>query len=134
MAYLVRQPATGMRQRTGRELAALAIQRMSPTTRASQLMNWKSSSPACRNPNVNGPGARLACRPPNATMPEALELVRQGGQTTLSDEGYQWKVRAALRAQEWGVVRDTIEAMPPALAAHCPNGSTGWAARTRPVA
>ncbi|MBK7417280.1 MAG: hypothetical protein IPJ38_21495 [Dechloromonas sp.] len=33
------------------------------------------------------------------------------------DDGYQWKVRVALRAHEWGVRRKTIEAMPQTLAA-----------------
>jgi soluble lytic murein transglycosylase len=50
-------------------------------------------------------------------LPEAVSWYANAGKVTLSDEGYQWKVRAALRAQEWGVVRDTIEAMPPTLAA-----------------
>jgi soluble lytic murein transglycosylase len=50
-------------------------------------------------------------------MTEAVEWYANAGKTPLSDEGAQWKVRAALRAQEWGVVRDTIQAMPPTLAA-----------------
>jgi hypothetical protein len=50
-------------------------------------------------------------------MTETVEWYANAGKTPLSDEGAQWKVRAALRAQEWGVVRDTIQAMPPTLAA-----------------
>jgi soluble lytic murein transglycosylase len=50
-------------------------------------------------------------------MPEALDWYAKAGNAPLSDDGYQWKVRAALRAHEWGVVHKTIEAMPPTLAA-----------------
>ena len=41
----------------------------------------------------------------------------QAGQAQLSDEGYQWKVRAALRVNDWSSVLGTIKEMPPALAA-----------------
>jgi soluble lytic murein transglycosylase len=51
-------------------------------------------------------------------LPEALDWYAKAGQRRRSPtKAYQWKVRAALRAQEWGVVLRTIEAMPPALAA-----------------
>jgi soluble lytic murein transglycosylase len=49
-------------------------------------------------------------------MPEALEWYRKAADAPLSDEVAQWKVRAALRAQDWGLVRSTIEKMPAALA------------------
>jgi soluble lytic murein transglycosylase len=50
-------------------------------------------------------------------LPEAIEWYRQAGDVALSEEAAAWKVRAALRAQDWGSVRSTIERMPPALAA-----------------
>ena len=50
-------------------------------------------------------------------MPEAVGWYKKTGNVPLSDEVAQWKVRAALRAQDWGLVRSTIERMPPALAA-----------------
>jgi hypothetical protein len=46
----------------------------------------------------------------------------KAGDAPLSDEVAQWKVRAALRAQDWGTVRATIEKMPPALAEQAPVG------------
>jgi hypothetical protein len=42
-------------------------------------------------------------------MPEALGWYKKAGDAPLSDEVAQWKVRAALRAQDWGTVRSTIE-------------------------
>ncbi len=53
-------------------------------------------------------------------MDEALPWFAKAGDAPLSDEVAQWKVRAALRAQAWGVVRATIEKMPPALAEQAP--------------
>ena len=44
-------------------------------------------------------------------QPEALDAYRQAGEAPLSDEVSQWKVRAALRAQDWGMVRNAIERM-----------------------
>ena len=49
-------------------------------------------------------------------MPDALGWYRQAGDAPLSDEVAQWKVRAALRVQDWSTVRQTIEKMPPSLA------------------
>lgn len=48
-------------------------------------------------------------------MPEANEYWRRSGVTPLSTEGYQWRVRSALRAGDWAMVKSGIDAMPPAL-------------------
>ncbi|MCB1965635.1 MAG: lytic transglycosylase domain-containing protein, partial [Candidatus Accumulibacter sp.] len=45
------------------------------------------------------------------------EWYQQAGDAALSEDAAEWKVRAALRVQDWGAVRSTIEAMPPELAA-----------------
>ena len=45
-------------------------------------------------------------------MGEALAWFRKAGDAPLAEEAAQWKVRAALRAQDWGAVRATIEKMP----------------------
>jgi len=47
--------------------------------------------------------------------PEAIDYWRKTKDAQLSNEGYQWKVRMALRAGDWKLVKSTIEAMPPAL-------------------
>ena len=44
--------------------------------------------------------------------PEAIGYWRKAGNAPLSIEGYEWKVRAALRAGDWSMVRDAIGAMP----------------------
>jgi len=48
-------------------------------------------------------------------MPEAIDYWRKTREAPLSYEGYQWKVRMALRAGDWKMVRVTIEAMPATL-------------------
>jgi soluble lytic murein transglycosylase len=117
MAYLVRQPANWSASRTGRELAAIAIQRIAmndPRVAADELEKIKSR---LQEPERQWAWGQIGLQAAKRHLPEAVSWYANGGKVTLSDEGYQWKVRAALRAQEWGVVRDTIEAMPPTLAA-----------------
>ena len=48
--------------------------------------------------------------------PEAVVYWHRTAGAPLSNDGYQWKVRAALRAGDWKLVRSAIEAMPRTLA------------------
>ena len=61
--------------------------------------------------------SQIALQGAKKHLSETVGWYANAGKTALSEDGAQWKVRAALRAQEWGVVRDTIEAMPAELAA-----------------
>ncbi len=47
--------------------------------------------------------------------PDAADYWRKADGAPLSAEGYQWRVRAALRAGDWKLVKSGIDAMPPAL-------------------
>src|SRR5439155_15282926 len=47
--------------------------------------------------------------------PEALDYWRKAQGATLSQDGYQWRVRSALRAGDWKLVQSGIEAMPEPL-------------------
>ena len=117
MAYLVRQPANWSASRTGRELAAIAIQRIAmndPRVAADELEKIKTRLEEAERQWVWG---QIGLQAAKRHLPDAVNWYANAGKTTLSDEAYQWKVRAALRAQEWGVVRDTILAMPATLAA-----------------
>ncbi|MDE2440247.1 MAG: lytic transglycosylase domain-containing protein [Betaproteobacteria bacterium] len=116
MSYLVKQ-GTGGGSRAGRELAAFAIQRLAtsdPRVAADELDKIKSK---LQDSERQWAWSQIALLGAKKHLPEAVGWYAQAGKTALSDEGYQWKVRAALRAQEWGIVRDTIQAMPPTLAA-----------------
>lgn len=61
--------------------------------------------------------SQIALQGAKRHLEEADNWYANAGKAPLSDDGHQWKVRAALRAQEWGMVRDAILAMPPPLAA-----------------
>jgi len=117
MGYLVRQPGNWASNRAGRELAAIAIQRIAandPRAAADELEKIKSR---LQDSERQWAWGQIGLQAAKKHMPEAVAWFAGTGKATLSDDAYQWKVRAALRAQEWGVVRDTIQAMPPALAA-----------------
>ena len=116
MPWLVRLPAAFGASRMNRELAALAIGRIArndPLAASEQLRRIEGElQPGEKGWVWSQIGWQAAFR----HMDEALQWYANAGDAPLSDEVAQWKVRAALRAQEWGVVRATIEKMPPALA------------------
>jgi soluble lytic murein transglycosylase len=117
MGYLVRQPSNWSNSRAGRELAAFAIQRMAtndPRQAADELARIKDK---LQDNERQWAWGQIALQGAKKHMTEAVDWYANAGKIPLSDEAYQWKVRAALRSQEWGVVRDTILAMPPELAA-----------------
>ena len=117
MAYLVRQPANWSANRAGREMAAVAIQRIAindPRAAADELEKIKSR---LQDGERQWAWGQIALQAAKRHLPDAVTWYANAGKALLSDEAYQWKVRAALRAQEWGIVRDTIQAMPATLAA-----------------
>ncbi len=116
MGYLARLPANWSNSRSGRELAVFAIQRIAtndPRVAADELEKLKSR---LQDNEKQWAWGQIGLQAAKRHLQEAVEWFGRAGPTRLSDDAYQWKVRAALRAQEWGVVRDTIQAMPPALA------------------
>ncbi len=117
MGYLARQPGAWYANQTGRELAAFAIARLAandPRVAADELDKLKAR---LQESEKQWAWSQIGLQGAKRHLPEALGWYASAGKTVLSDEGYQWKVRAALRAQEWGVVLNTIQAMPPTLAA-----------------
>jgi len=59
--------------------------------------------------------AHIAMRASFSLAPEAMAYWRKAGNAPLSIEGSEWKVRAALRAGDWKMVKNTIQAMPASL-------------------
>ncbi len=59
--------------------------------------------------------AQLALPAAINLAPEAAEYWNRTQGALLSTEGYQWRVRSALRIGDWKQVKAAIEAMPPAL-------------------
>ncbi len=116
MGYLVKQGA-GNGSRAGRELAAFAIARLAandPRQAADELERLKNR---LQDGERQWAWSQIGLQAAKKHLPEAVDWYARAGKAPLSDEGHQWKVRAALRAQEWGIVRDSIQAMPAELAA-----------------
>ncbi len=117
LPWLSKLPSDFSGNRAQRELAALAIQRVArndPRMAADQLERISGS---LKGGEKAWAWSQIGWQAAQRHLPEAMEWYRQAGDTPLSDEAAEWKVRAALRVQDWGSVRATIEKMPPALAA-----------------
>jgi soluble lytic murein transglycosylase len=59
--------------------------------------------------------AQIALQSSFKLAPDAVVYWRQTEGAPLSLDGYQWRVRSALRAGDWKLVKSAINAMPPAL-------------------
>jgi len=102
-------------RRVRHEVYAIAIGRIAKTnpaqaadtlTRNTLLLNKKQEAFAW---------AQIALQASMKLAPEAMDYWRKAGDAQLSNEGYQWRVRAALRAGDWKMVKSGIDAMPAAL-------------------
>ena len=116
LPWLVKLPGSVAGSRINRELVALAISRIArndPDMAYERLSKIESQLQAGEK---GWAWSQIGWQAAQRHLPEALAWYRRGGDAPLSDEAAQWKVRAALRAQDWGMVRTTIEKMPPALA------------------
>ena len=117
IGYLVRQPGTWSSSRAGRELAAIAIQRIAVNDPRAAVTELEKIQSRMNNPEKQWAWSQIGLQAAKKHLPEAVTWFANTGNLALSDEAYQWKVRAALRAQEWGVVHQTIQSMPATLAA-----------------
>ena len=118
LSWLAKSSASVLNTRKGRELAALAIGRMArsdPRMAAEQLQKISAQLQATEK---GWAWSQIGWQAAFRHMDEALVWFRLAGDTPLSDEVVQWKVRAALRAQDWNAVRTTISQMSPTLAEH----------------
>ncbi len=117
MAFLAKQPGNWASSRAERELAIYAIQQLAsndPAIAAEQLSKRESQ---LKPDERQWAWSQIALQAARRHQPETLAWYEKAGKVALSDENQQWKVRSALRALEWGLVRQTIENMPSALAA-----------------
>lgn len=113
--YFKHLPQNFSATRSGYETMLLALQMLAKKdvrTAASQLAEIESRL----TPDVRGYAwgqlARLAAW---RHQPEALAWYGKAAGTPLDDDQQAWRVRAALRAQDWAQVQQAIAAMPSAL-------------------
>ena len=115
MPWLLKQTSIA-NSRMNRELAVLAISRIAwndPRMASERLSKIENQLQAGEK---GWAWSQIGWQAAKRHMADALDWYRKAGDAPLSDETAQWKVRAALRAQDWGTVRTTIERMSPALA------------------
>ncbi|MBK7354837.1 lytic transglycosylase domain-containing protein [Propionivibrio sp.] len=117
LPWLVKLPSASLAgSRINRELAVLAISRIArndPRMASEQLIKIERQLQGSESAWA---WSQIGWQAAQRHMSEALPWYRKGDAAVLSDEVAQWKVRAALRALDWGMVRTAIEKMPPALA------------------
>ena len=97
---------------TQKELVTLALVRMArnePGSAVSAMKRYGSGLDRAQQEYVWG---IIAWQLGIQQSPEALDAVKRSGTVLLPDEAMAWRVRVALRAQDWSLVRKSIEAMP----------------------
>ncbi len=97
---------------TQKELVTLALVRMArtePTSTLSAIKRFGSGLDRAQQEYVWG---IIAWQLGIQHSPEALDAVKRSGTVVLPDDAEAWRVRVALRSQDWGLVKKTIEAMP----------------------
>lgn len=97
---------------TQKELVTLALVRMArnePVSAVSALKRYGGGLDKVQQEYVWGIiGWQLGIQ----QNPEALDAVKKSGTVLLPDDAMAWRVRVALRAQDWALVRKDIESMP----------------------
>lgn len=115
--YLAKPPANWSASRAGRELTALAVQRAASNDPGFASGRLEELQDKMQENERQWAWSQVGMHAAKRHMSEALKWYAKAGALPLSEEAGQWKVRAALRAGDWGVVHGTIEAMAPAVAA-----------------
>jgi len=98
-----------------RQLALLATVRMARSDAMLAASSFSSiAGSLSQDERAIGWGA-IGMRGALSQNPMAINWYRQAGNAKLSNTAQEWKIRAALRAGDWNLVRTGIEAMPAAL-------------------
>jgi soluble lytic murein transglycosylase len=103
------------RDRAAREVFILALGRAARTDPARAVAALNKHAQRLDGEQQAAAWAQIALQASLKLMPEAADYWRRTAGVSLSNEGYQWKARIALRAGDWKLVRDTVSAMPASL-------------------
>lgn len=125
--HLDKLPAGFAARRGTREVVLFAVQRLArsdPQDAAKRFARIETQFPAEERAYAWG---QIAWQAALRHQPEALAWYDKAAGTALSEEQMAWQLRAALRVHDWGAVRRSAGAMPPAMAAQ-PDW-TYWQAR-----
>jgi peptidoglycan lytic transglycosylase len=111
------KPPPSLASRPARELTLFALNRVarSDPQLAASLWEHKLRERMPEADQTYG-WVRLGYHAARHHDPDALKFYARAGTATLANDALAWKVRAALRARNWGVVAAGIEQMPRELA------------------
>jgi soluble lytic murein transglycosylase len=99
--------------RAGREMVLAAITRLARSNVRDASVRWRSLDSSAFSAEERAYAwGQLAWMGAIAQLPEALDWFAQAQGTTMCSEQRAWRVRAALRATDWGAVKQAIESMP----------------------
>jgi soluble lytic murein transglycosylase len=115
--YLTRLPAKFAATRLGREMALLAVQQMARNDPRPTAVQWRQIEQRFSDAERGFAWGQLAWQAALRHMDEAADWYALAGDAPLSDEQLAWKVRAALRAQDWPRVAQAIGTLPRDMAA-----------------
>lgn len=101
--------------RSGRELAMFAIYRLARNQPGAALPHWDRLHSRFNAEEQGYVWGQMAFHAARKHDPLALKWFREAGDTPLNDLQLTWRVRAALREQDWPQVLASIAAMPEAL-------------------
>ncbi len=104
--------------RVEQELFVLALTRLARSGSAGQalaLRGLNQNAAKLKQEQRALAWAQIALPAAINLLPEAQEYWSQTGGAALTTEGYQWRVRTALRASDWKQVKLAIDAMPARL-------------------
>ena len=101
--------------RMHRELIALAIARIASNDPRMATTQMEKFNKLLQSGEKAWVWSQIGYYAAQRHIPESLPWFKRAGNTPLSSAVMQWKVRASLRAQDWGGVRASIEKMPVAL-------------------
>jgi soluble lytic murein transglycosylase len=128
-AKLVARPPEDLSGRGTREMVLFAIVRLarSDPRIAAEFVNSRLGQ-RLSDADRSYVWGRVAFEAAKRLLPEAAEWYAKAGDADFSDEQLAWKARAALRAGNWAMVVDAIDAM--TVAAHADAAWTYWYARS----
>lgn len=101
--------------RSGRELLMFAIYRLARSSPSGAQSYWEQFHARLGSAEQSYLRAQMAFQAARKLDPIALKWFHEAGDTPLNELQLTWRVRAALRAQDWPEVLAGIAAMPEAL-------------------
>ena len=107
--------AVAISDKTSRELYLIALGRVAKTDPEKAVSALTQQMPKLSTTDKAQGWAHIALQAAQKLQPEALTYWLRADGASLSIEAYQWRIRSALRAGDWRVVKNGVNAMPAEL-------------------